>query len=341
MSYESFYRLKELPFTSTVDMRFYFDTEQCKNAVAKLLHAANEGVGLAVVIGQMGIGKTTLAKKIYDLLQTPQYVCVFLSIIHRSVTASWLLKRIAIQLDITSLPDESFLLVDRIYNKLCDNNKEGKKTIIFVDEANMLQAKDLLEEFRVLLNLEMHGKKLVNFLFFGLPELDNYLKLDEHFRQRIGVKVEMQPIDLESCRGYIDFRLNIAGASRKLFTDRAIQLTHEYSKGIPRLINAICDNALLENFLKRWGLIDEDIISWVAVELGLKEEKEIVIKERKPFGETLIEAKIITKLQLENALAFQKKESLTLGQALIKLNYLSKDAMIEQLKKYYKTAYLE
>lgn len=340
MSYESFYRLRELPFTSTVDMRFYFDTDQCKNAVAKLSHAAEEGVGLAVAIGEMGMGKTTLARKIFDMLQTPQYESVFLVIIHRSITASWLLKKIALQLDITSLPDESFLLVDRIYNRLCELNDEGKKTVILVDEANMLQAKDLLEEFRVLLNLEMNGKKLVNFFFFGLPELEEYLKLDEHFRQRIGVRVVLQPIDLESTRGYIEHRLSVAGCAREIFTDGAIKLTHQYSKGTPRLINAVCDNALLETYLKRQGLIDETIIEWVAVELGLKAEKEVVIKERKPFGEMLVEEKIITRAQLEDGLLYQKKESITLGQALVKMGFVTKDIMIEQLKKYYKTPYL-
>jgi len=340
MSYESFYRLRELPFTSTVDMRFYFETDQCKNSIARLSHAVDEGLGLAVVIGEMGIGKTTLAKKIFDTLQTPRYEAVFLSIIHRSVTASWLSKKIAIQLEVSSLPDESFLLVDRIYNKLCEFNEEGKKTVILVDEANMLQAKDLLEEFRVLLNLEMNGKKLVNFFFFGLPELDDYLKLDEHFRQRIGVRIVLHPIDIESARGYIEYRLSVAGTTRKIFTDGAIKLTHQYSKGIPRLINAICDNALLETYLKKQGLIDENIIEWVAVELGLKEEKEVVLKERKPFGEMLIEGKIITGEQLEKGLSYQKEESITLGQALVKLGFVPKDIMIEQLKKYYKTPYL-
>jgi len=340
MSYESFYRLRELPFTSTVDMRFFFDTDQCKNALAKLSHAVDEGVGLAVVIGQMGIGKTTLAKKVFDTLQADKNEAVFLSIIHRSVTGSWLLKKIAMQLEITSLPEESFLLVDRIYSRLCQLNEEGKKTVIMVDEANMLQAKELLEEFRVLLNLELHGKKLVNFFFFGLTELEEYLKLDEHFRQRIGIRIVLHPIDLESARGYIEHRLSVAGTTRKIFTDGAIKLAHQYSKGIPRLVNAVCDNALLETYLKKQGLVDEDIIEWVAVELGLKEEKEVVVKERKPFGEMLIEEKIITAEQLEKGLFFQKKESITLGQALVKLGFVPKDMMIEHLKKYYKTPYL-
>lgn len=340
MSYESFYHLRELPFTSTVDMRFYFETDQCKNAIAKLSHAVDEGVGLAVVIGEMGMGKTTLAKKIFDMLQSPQYEAVFLAIIHRSITASWLLKKIALQLDVTSLPDENFLLVDRIYSRLCELNEEGKKTFILVDEANMLQAKDLLEEFRVLLNLEMNGKKLVNFLFFGLPELDEYLKLDEHLYQRIAVKIVLNPIDPESVRGYVEHRLSIAGTSRKLFTEGSINLVHRYSRGIPRLINAVCDNALLEVYLKRQGLVDENTIEWVAVELGLKEEEEIVLKKRKPFGEMLVEEKLVTREQLEKGLLYQKQESITLGQALVKLGFVPKDVMIEQLKKYYKTPYL-
>lgn len=340
MSYESFYHLNELPFTSTVDMRFYFETGQCKNAVAKISHAMEEGVGLGVVIGEMGMGKTTLAQKIFTELQSSNCQPVFLTIIHRSVTAGWLLKKIAMQLDITSLPDEKFLLVDRIYNRLCNITEEGKKTTIIVDEANMLQAKDLLEEFRVLVNLEIKGKKLVTFIFFGLPELDEYLKLDEHLRQRVATRVILRPIDLESTTGYIKYRLGVAGGSRKIFTDTALQLTHKYSRGTPRLINAICDNALLETYLKRQGMIDEKTIEWVAVELGLKPEKEIIIKDHKRFGEILIEEKAITPAQLEQALKYQKEESITLGQALVKLGLMSKENMILYLKKQYRTAYL-
>jgi len=340
MSYESFYRLRELPFASTVDMRFYFETDQCKNTMAKISHAIEENVGLAIVVGEMGVGKTMLAKRVFDTLQSREYKSVFLTIIHPSITASWLLKKIAIQLDITSLPDEKFLLIDRIYSKLCNACEEGKKTIVIVDEANMLQAKELLEEFRVLINLEMNGKKLVTFIFFGLPETEEYLKLDEHLRQRIATRIVLKPIDIESTCGYIQHRLNVAGCSRKIFTEGAIILTHQYSRGIPRLINTICDNALLETYLKRQGLVDEKTIEWVAVELGLKREKELVLKERKPFGEILIERKLIDKNQLEKALEYQKEESITLGQALVKLGFVPKDRMIECLKEYYKTAYL-
>ena len=340
MSYESFYHLRELPFASTVDLMFYFETDQCKDAIARLKHAIEEGVGLGVVIGEMGMGKTTLAKRMFDEAQSPSYKPVFLTIIHRSVTASWLLKKIALQMDISSLPDEKFLLVDRIYNRLCELSDEGMKTVVFVDEANMLQSKELLEEFRVLINLELNGKKLINFIFFGLPEIDEYLKLDEHLRQRVASRIVLKPIDLQSTAGYIGYRLGIAGTNRKIFTEGAIALTHHYSRGIPRLINTLCDNALLETYLKRQGLIDEKTIEWVAVEIGLKEEKEVVFRERKPFGEILIDDKLITKTQLDKALEYQKEESITLGQALVKLDYVPKDTMIAYLKKYYKTAYL-
>jgi type II secretory pathway predicted ATPase ExeA len=126
-----------------------------------------------------------------------------------------------------------------------------------------------MEEFRGLLNLEVPGGKLVSFVFFGLPELDVILALDEPLKQRVAVKYRLKSFTPEATDEYIKHRLHIAGSEKALFAAEALRTVHLYSKGIPRLINTICDNALLEGYLTKRARIDRDIVEEVAADFGL------------------------------------------------------------------------
>ncbi len=137
----------------------------------------------------------------------------------------------------------------------------------------MLKTKELMEEFRGLLNMEIHDGKMVNFVFFGLPELDNILSLDEPLKQRVGIRITLKPFDEKETEEYIMHRLSVAGARENIFTPDAVNMIYKYSKGIPRLINTICDNALLEGYLSKKNKIDRSIIETVVVDLGLNSEK--------------------------------------------------------------------
>jgi len=111
----------------------------------------------------------------------------------------------------------------------------------------------------------------LTFLLFGLPEMEEYLKLDEPLVQRIGIRCTLEPLTPESTKGYISHRLKVAGKDGGIFTDGAMELVHRYSKGKPRLINTICDNALLEGFLMKKPSIDESTVEEAAIDLGIVE----------------------------------------------------------------------
>jgi hypothetical protein len=141
--------------------------------------------------------------------------------------------------------------------------------VVLIDEAQMLKSRELMEEFRGLLNLELPEKKLITFVFFGLPEIEENLKLDPPLLQRVALKCRLDGFSQESTRQYVQHRLTLAGANRNLFTPKAIAEIHEFSSGIPRIINTICDNCLLEGAILKKPVIDETVVQRVAENLSL------------------------------------------------------------------------
>lgn len=269
MGYEIFYNLKEHPFSFTTDEKFYYNAPQHSRALTKLTHAVETEKGLALLIGDIGTGKTTLSRRLLDQLINDGIEATLLVIIHSEITSLWFLKKIALMLETPTESENKIEIITMVYHRLLELTGKNKKVVILIDEANMLQRKDLMEEIRGLLNLESERGKLLNFILFGLPEMEDYLKLDPPLYQRIAVRCVLEPLDQETTQNYIVHRLRVAGCPRPLFTGGAMKSIFIYSKGIPRMINAICDNGLLEGFLLKKEMIDEKIITDVCYDLGL------------------------------------------------------------------------
>jgi len=269
MTYIEFFKLKEYPFSNVVDNRFYYNSEQHSLALEKLKIMINRGQGLGVVIGSIGTGKTTLARRLLDELDESRYEATLLVVIHSSVSSDWLLKKFAIQLGVNEPKETKLEILGQIYERLTELKEQGKRSVLLIDEVQMLNSREIMEEFRGLLNMETHEGKLVNFVFFGLPELEHVLSLDEPLKQRVAVRIVLKPLPPEHTFNYIRHRLHVAGSDEEIFTSNAMQKIYEYSKGIPRLINTICDNAMLEAFLRKTKTIGPEIIETVAVDLGL------------------------------------------------------------------------
>src|SRR5437868_13484158 len=226
--------------------------------------------GLGILVGDIGAGKTTLARRLLDSLPEAEYEAALLVIIHSGVTASWLLKRIALQLGVEAPSEDKLTLLGQLYQRLIKIYESGKKAVVLIDEAQMLATRELMEEFRGLLNLEVPERKLLSMIFFGLPEIDANLKLDPPLAQRVAVKYRLDHLNAESTEAYIKHRLRLAGASRMPFTPEAVRAIHRFSSGTPRLINTLCDNALFEGFVARAPVIDHGMIERVASDLGIE-----------------------------------------------------------------------
>lgn len=269
MSYEQFYGLREQPFSNTPDPRFYFDIAQHSEVIVRLMHAITTMKGLAVVVGDIGTGKTTLARRMLDQLQDDHHEAALLVIIHASITPEWFLRKIALQLGVDDAEEDKVTLLSQLYQRLVEIHEAGRKAVVLIDEANMLKRKEILEELRGLLNLEVPGSKLITFLLFGLPEMDEHLSLDQPLMQRVALRCRMSSLTQETTKAYLRHRLKVAGAPRDLFTEESMDLIHHFSRGIPRLINTLSDNALLEGYLLKREMIDPAVVRGVAQDLGL------------------------------------------------------------------------
>ncbi|MFQ5580066.1 MAG: ExeA family protein [Nitrospiria bacterium] len=269
MNYLEYYKLKNQPFNIAVDSRFYFSTNEHSQALVKLKYAASERKGLAVLVGEIGTGKTTLAHRLLEELDEKEFESALLVVIHSAISSEWLLRKIAIQLGVNDPLEGKTDLLSQLYNRLVEIYDSGKKAVVLIDEAQMLQSRELMEEFRGILNIELDNQKLITFVFFGLVELTSNLALDKPLQQRIAVRYELKSFPKKVTEEYVRYRLNVAGVNDGLFTKGALSAVHEYSKGFPRLINIICDNALFEGFLRRNSVIDQKIIEEVSSDLDL------------------------------------------------------------------------
>jgi general secretion pathway protein A len=270
VSYLEFYELTQEPFSNAPVSRFYYSSAQHGQALMRLMHAVSTMRGLAVLVGDIGAGKTTLARRMLDSLPEEEYEAALLVIVHSGITANWLLRRIALQLGVESPAEEKLPLLSQLYQRLIRIYERGKKAVVLIDEAQMLCTRDIMEEFRGLLNLEVPERKLISFVFFGLPEIEENLKLDPPLLQRVALRFRLEPLSAEATEAYLRHRLKLAGAARVPFTPEAVAQIHRYARGTPRLINTLCDNALFEGFLARARDIDEELIARIARDLALE-----------------------------------------------------------------------
>ncbi len=270
MDYLEYYSLKEHPFSNVVDSRFYYNSPLHSDALLKLRYAVDTRKGLSVVIGGIGTGKTTLARRFLEEMDENTYEAALLVVVHSSVSSEWLFKKFALQLGVKDVKDDKVELLTQIYRRLYEIIEEDKKAVVMIDEVQMLNSKEIMEEFRGLLNMESSDGKMLNIIFFGLPELEEVLSLDEPLKQRVAVKIRLKEFSEKDTTDYIKHRLYVAGCQRDIFSEEAINLVYQATNGIPRLINAVCDNALLEGYLAKANIIDGSTIKTVAVDLGLR-----------------------------------------------------------------------
>ena len=269
MNYLDFYELSQEPFSNAPIPRFYYSSAQHAQALMRLMHAVSQMKGLALLVGDIGAGKTTLARRLLDNLPEDEYEAALLVIVHSGITAQWLLRRIALQLGVERPADEKLALLSQLYQRLVRIYESGNKAVVLIDEAQMLDTREIMEEFRGLLNLEVPERKLLSFVFFGLPEIEENLKLDLPLAQRVALRYRLEPLTEEATEAYIRHRLRLAGSPSVPFTPEAIVAVHRHSRGTPRLINTLCDNALFEGFLAREKEVGEQIVERIARDLAL------------------------------------------------------------------------
>jgi general secretion pathway protein A len=270
--YKSFYNLKRNPFELTPDPFFLFPTPRHNEALATLYHGVRGHKGFVVLTGEVGTGKTLLLRCLLQLLRRSNDVA-YAYVFNNRLSPVEFLQYIASDFGLpASGRNKSEILFD-LSNYVIARGSRKLTTVLVVDEAHHLSA-DILEEIRLLTNLETTQEKLLQVLLVGQPELNN--KLDSaalwQLKQRIAHRSQLAPLDLNETRGYIERRLQLAGLSSNdclVFLPVTIAAVYRYSRGIPRLINTICENALITSYARQKRSVTPEIIEDVAADLRL------------------------------------------------------------------------
>jgi type II secretory pathway predicted ATPase ExeA len=264
--YELFFGLKCRPFSKTPDPRFLFFSREHEEALARLLHAVEEKE-IILLTGEVGSGKTTLSRALMDSLGKGYRI---ISIINPRLTPLQFLKAVAkrFDIDVNQTMDD---LLEVIYEKVYQDYTNGITPVIIIDEAQLIPDRSTFDEIRLLTNFQLDEENLLSLILIGQPDLRKRLNRKSYLplRQRIGLRYHLSPLSDDEVREYIAHRLRIAGGNESLFTEEAIQAICRYSRGIPRNINNIASNSMLECFGMELHEVTADIVKDIAIELGL------------------------------------------------------------------------
>jgi type II secretory pathway predicted ATPase ExeA len=266
--YKHYFGLRTLPFSITPDPRFFYDNPSYREAFASLRYGVERRKGFIVITGEAGTGKTTLVKAFRQSAEVKIHT-VF--IINPKLSSTELLRFILNDFGIAPSTQDRGTLILQLNEYLFEQFKKGKIVTLLVDEAQHL-SNDLLEELRLLSNLETNEDKLIQIVLVGQPELEERLDQPElrQLKQRVTLRCRLAPLKDQEVDCYIQARLRTAGFEREaLFDPKAIEKIALYAKGIPRLINVICDNALLTCYALSRQTVSAEIIEEVARDLQL------------------------------------------------------------------------
>lgn len=265
--YNAYFGFKEAPFSIAPDPRYLYMTRQHREALAHLVYGLNSEGGCILLTGEVGTGKTTVCRCLLE--QIPEQANIAL-VLNPKVTATELLETICDELKI-SYPEDGNTVktyIDSINRFLIEANARNEKTVLIIDEAQNLDS-TVLEQLRLLTNLETNQRKLLQIIILGQPELLDILSRKEmrQLSQRITARFHLNALSSTEVKGYISHRLAVAGQNAQLFPDQTIKQLYRLSKGIPRLINILCDRALLGTYVQSRTSVDTATLSTAAREV--------------------------------------------------------------------------
>ena len=276
--YEHFYGLKENPFNVTPNPEYIYLGENHREALAQLLYGVREQKGFIVITGDVGTGKTTLIHYLLEKLDGNGHTkTAFL--FNPKLTVNDFIQYILKDLGIKAYGQTKGEHLHILHRFLLNAFRKDEKVVLIVDEAHGLNP-ELLEEIRLLSNLETSKSKLLQIVLVGQTELDKTLAQPEfrQLKQRINLRYHLPPLSEKETKEYIEKRLRIAGAKSPIFTEKAFREIYIKSGGIPRLINILCDNALLNGYALDQKLVDQNSVREVAKDLKLmKKSPKILI----------------------------------------------------------------
>jgi general secretion pathway protein A len=265
--YLQFYGLRQAPFDITPNPRFLFHSTKHREAFNHLLYGIRERKGFVQLTGEVGAGKTTLCRALLEQLDGQHYSTAL--ILNPVLSADELMKAIATEFGLVVTGKDRLETLAAINEFLLKQTTGGKETVLIVDEAQNL-TEDLLEQVRLISNLETDDRKLLQIVLMGQPELRDRLNSPrlKQLRQRITVRYHLKALTRVEVGQYIQHRLALAGSNgAPAFTGPAVWRVFNYAKGVPRLVNAVCDKALLAGFVERSYRVNYQMVGRAIREL--------------------------------------------------------------------------
>ena len=269
--YQRFYGLRELPFELTSNPKYLFFSARHREALSNLEYGLSSAKAVTVLIGEAGTGKTTLLRAALQSEMCRNVRCIYLN--NPALSRDEFIEMLASRFELGPEAARSkTVLLDQLEKSLRDRRARGDITALVIDEAQSLSL-ELLEEVRLLANIETPAEKLLPLVLAGQPELADRLNDPtlRQLKQRVALRCEIAPLELPETAAYIASRIKTAGGeASRLFTREAVVLIHEFSRGIPRTISVICDNALLGGLALERQPVDRGIVSEVCRDFDLR-----------------------------------------------------------------------
>ncbi len=293
--YKTFFQLQRDPFEISPDPHFIYPTTRHNEALANLYYAILARKGFVVITGEVGTGKTLLVRCLLEELEKHRVRCAY--VFNPLLKPLEFLRYLTSDLGLAGEGNEKNDLLKTLYVSLLRSHSQGYSTVLVVDEAHLL-CHEMLEEIRLLSNLETTKGKLLQIALVGQPELDE--KLDapglRQLKQRIALRYSLRPLNWEDTRNYVQWRLDRAGASPNppIFPEETLRAVFQYSRGVPRLINTICENALVSAYAASMRSVSVQVVKEVCADLRLDAEPQLSCKEGFSFelGEELAIKKV-------------------------------------------------
>src|SRR6202051_1359804 len=269
--YQKLFGLRESPFNVNPDPRYLFQTRQIQESLAGLSYGIQNRKGFILLTGGVGTGKTTLLNRLLDWLHGQRVATAF--IFNSQLDVSQLFDFIVAEFEIPCVSREKSQQLMKLNQWLLERYRAGETAVLIVDEAQNLSY-PVLEEIRMLTNLETSTEKLLQIVLSGQPELEEKLKLPQlrQLKQRITLRCKTAPLTKEQTHAYIAERLRIAGTSgEQIFSPEAMDTVHMYSLGIPRVVNLLCEHALINTYVEQERVFSPKIVEDIAREFQLDE----------------------------------------------------------------------
>lgn len=304
--YDSYYKLSGKPFQLAPDPFFFFGSSTHKRALAYLRYGLSQGEGFIIVTGDVGTGKSTLVRTLFGSLENKKDI-VAGELVNTQLDSSDILRMVAATFGLAHKSSEKTSLIKNLENFFISRQHEGKRCMLVVDEAQNLPLESL-EELRMLSNLHNDGKTLIQIFLLGQSEFRENLAVPhlEQVRQRVTASYHLAHLTAEETQAYIEHRLRkVDWSDDPVFTAEAYQQIFEFTHGIPRRINTICDRLLLYGFLEEKHRIDGEIVKTVADEIAIEQPN--IANDTGEGGSSKVEGKRSKAKPVENASELEKR----------------------------------